>query len=298
MFPDMTQNESSEPSPDATLGRLVGLSATPAERRIVEYLLTLSRAERGVITAEDIVRRTGSSRSTLDRLARRLDFSGFKSLRRALVAPPASGQAEISLDPTIHPDDAPADVARKVLGSLSSRTETFAQVLTADARLRELVGLLDDAGQIVVCGVGMSSMVAMDLHNRLLRLGLHVSYSEDIHTQLAYVALMRPGDVAICISYSGRTETIVQAATTASERGGSAVALTAANDSPLARSCKLTITTPPGVGLFGNDAAITRLLQMAFTDVLFHCLVLLRPERLDGIATIDEALQGFKVSDT
>ena len=162
--------------------------------------------------------------------------------------------------------------------------------------LLPLVNLLDNASRIVLCGSGLSSMVAMDLHHRLLRLGLDVNFSEDDHTQLAHAALMEAGDVALCISYSGRTDTVVQVAQIARTRG-TCVALTADTNSPLARCAHLTVTTPPGVGLFGNDAALTRILQMAFNDVLFHCLVLRDSKRLASVELVDSALNHRKLSE-
>jgi DNA-binding MurR/RpiR family transcriptional regulator len=282
-------NEVVSPSPLASLAAL----DSPAERRIAEYLLTLPDAQRGNITTQEVVDHTGSSRSTLDRVARRIGYSGFSRLRRALVSSTAPALDD-ALDPTIGVDDPPEAVAGKVLYSVSSRMRAFAELLTSDIRLTSLVDLLDNASHIILCGSGLSAMVAMDLHHRLLRIGLDVNFSEDDHTQLAYASLMEPDDVALCISYSGRTDTVVQVAQIARTRG-TCVALTADTDSPLGRCAHLTVTTPPGVGLFGNDAALTRLLQMAFNDVLFHCLVLRDSKRLANVELVDSALSRRKV---
>ncbi|MDA8317706.1 MAG: MurR/RpiR family transcriptional regulator [Actinomycetota bacterium] len=269
------------------------MRCSPAERKIIEYLLTLPEAQRGNVTTYDVVQHTGSSRSTLDRIARKLGYAGFSKLRRALVIPTAT-EHDDALDPTINTDDSAERVAWKVLSSVSSRMRAFAELLVADGRLAQLIDVLDQAHRIVMCGVGLSAMVATDLHHRLLRLGLDVRFSEDTHTQLAHVSLMEQGDVAICISYSGRTDSVVRAAQTAAARGY-CVALTADVDSPLARCAQLTLTTPPGIGLFGNDAALTRLLQMAFSDVLFHCLALRDPKRLASAEAIDASLGDLKL---
>lgn len=272
------------------------MDCTPAERPIVEYLLSLADAQRGNITVQEVVDHTGSSRATLDRVARKLGYPGFSRLRRALVAPPAAAFDD-ALDPTISPDDKPAAVAWKVLSSVSARMRSFAEVLAADDKIGPLVELLNKAPRVVMSGTGLSAMVAMDLHHRLLRLGLDVNFSYDEHTQLAYASLMEAEDVAICVSYSGRTDTVVQVAQIARTRG-TCVAVTADTHSPLAHCAHLTITTPPGVGLFGNDAALTRILQMAFNDVLFHCLVLSDSERLAKVDLVDSALNNRKLPDT
>jgi DNA-binding MurR/RpiR family transcriptional regulator len=279
-----------EPTP---LVQLAAMAHTPTERKVAEYLLSLPEAQRGNVTTQEVVERTGSSRSTLDRVARKLGYPGFTRLRRALVAP-STPAFDDALDPTISEEDQPETVAWKVLASVSSRMRAFAEALMCDNRVSSLVDLLDNAPHIVLCGSGLSAMVAMDLHHRLLRLGLNVNFSEDDHTQLAYASLMEAEDVALCISYSGRTDTVVEVAQIASARG-ICVALTADTNSPLARCAQLTVTTPPGVGLFGNDAAVTRILQMTFNDVLFHCLLLRNSKRLASIQLVDNAISHRKM---
>jgi DNA-binding MurR/RpiR family transcriptional regulator len=276
------------------LAQLASMPCTSTERRIVEYLLTLPQAQLALLRAPDVVRQTGCSRSTLDRVARKAGQPGFSQLRRALVSEQDQVFDGDALDPSIGTADTPEQVATKVLGSISSRAKAFAQVLLSDGRLARVVDLVDRAEHVVLCGAGLSAMVAVDMHHRLLRLGIDVKYSDDSHTQVAYAALMGAGDVAICVSYSGRSDTVVEAARLAS-KAGTAVALTADPNSPLARCCRVTITTPPGVGLFGNDAALTRILQMGFTDVLFHCLALRNPTRLQSVEQIDQALRTFKL---
>ncbi len=280
---------------EAPLVRLATMAHSPTERRIAEYLLSLPDAQRGNVTTQEVVDHTGSSRSTLDRVARRLGYAGFSRLRRAFVVS-ATPSLDDALDPTISLEDQPGAVAWKLLSSMSARMQAFAQVLMSDDRLDQLVDFLDGASHIVLCGSGLSAMVAMDLHHRLLRLGMDVNFSEDEHTQIAYASLMESDDVALCISYSGRTDSVVQVAQIARARG-ICVALTADVNSPLARCAQLTVTTPPGVGLFGNDAALTRILQMAFNDVLFHCLVLRDSKRLASIELVDSALNHRKVAE-
>lgn len=270
-----------------------------AEHRVIAYLLSIPEAELGLVTASQVAVHSETSRSTTDRLARRLGHAGFGQLKRSLVrergliTPAATNDR--ALDPTILLTDEPETIATKILGSVSSRTVAFGQMLLVDDRLRRVVAILDRARRIVPIGAGLSSMVAMDMHHRLLRLGLSVQYSEDAHTQLAYASLVGPDDAVVLVSYSGRTDLDLRAARIASERGAHTIALTGDPESPLARAVELVISTPPGVGLFGNDAALTRLLQMMFSDVLFHCLALADPERLGRAQSIDGILNTVKV---
>ncbi len=292
----MTQ---SSPYTTGLLAQLAQHHATKSERRVVEYLLSISDAERAIVTTGEVCRQTGVSRSTTDRLARRLGYRGFALLRRALAregtVTPGGVPLHSPLDPAISESDDPPTVATKILTSVSSRALAFGQMLVSDERLARVVDLLDGADRIILVGAGLSSMVAMDMHHRLLRLGLPVAYSEDTHTQLALCSQVHPNDVVVLVSYSGRTQSVVQAATIARRRGAHTVGLVAERRSPVGRLAEVSITTPPGVGQFGNDAALTRLLQMVLSDVLFHCLALARPERLGLVHEIDAVLDPMKV---
>ena len=282
------------------LGRMASLDTTRSEGRVVEYLLSLPENERAVVTTSEVCARTSTSRSTLDRLSRRLGFRGFSHMRRSLARERGISVAgtigEAPLDPAIGVGDEPAVVASKVLASIASRTMAFAQMLAADDRLETVVEMIGAAERVTLVGAGLSGMVATDMHHRLLRLGLNVVYSGDIHTQLALASLSGPGDVAVLVSYSGETRSVIQALTIVRERGAHTVALTGNPDSSLASLAEVCITTPPGVGLQGDDAALTRLLQMTFSDVLFHCLALADAQRLERVATIDEILGSMKVA--
>jgi DNA-binding MurR/RpiR family transcriptional regulator len=289
----------SQDSDGTLLGRLASMPMSRAEERIIAYLLSIPEGDRALVTASEVATHSDTSRSTVDRLARQAGFAGFGQLRRSLVRDrgltiPLNG-AEQVLDPAILPTDEPEVIATKILGSVSSRTVAFGQMLLVDDRLKRVVAILDRARRIVPIGAGLSSMVAMDMHHRLLRLGLSVQYSEDAHTQLAFASLVGPEDAVVLVSYSGRTDLDLRAARIAAERGAHTIAITGDPLSPLARSVEVFISTPPGVGLFGNDAALTRLLQMMFSDVLFHCLALADPTRLGRAQSIDEILNTVKV---
>ena len=294
-----TKTEFGHPQ-EGLLGRLASSEVTRAEGQVIEYLLSLPEPERAIVTVSEVCSRTGTSRSTLDRLSRRFGYRGFSQLRRSLARERSAGLAVpnggSSLDPAIGPDDDPPTVASKVLASVSSRAVAFAQMLAADDRLGQVVDMIGSANRVTLVGTGLSGMVATDMHHRLLRLGLPVVYSGDVHTQLALTSLSGPGDVAVLVSYSGETRSVIQALAIARERGSSTVALTGKPESTLARLADVRITTPPGVGLQGNDAALTRLLQMTFSDVLFHCLALANPRRLDRVDTIDEILDSMKMT--
>jgi DNA-binding MurR/RpiR family transcriptional regulator len=287
------------PNAGSFIARAAAMELHAAERRLVEYLLSIPEYELATATSAQLAERAQTSRSTLDRLARKFGFAGHKQLRKALLQDSRAMKAQVgsgpTLEPTITKADRPADIAFKVFNSASVRALKFAELLAGSSALDELVEAVLKARTIQIFGAGASAVVGLDMHQRLLRLGLAINFAEDAHTQIALAALMRRGDLAICISYSGQTKSTVRAAEVARGQGAFVAGVLGAAESPLAALTHIKVLSPPGVGLFGSDAVMTRILQVMFNEALFHCLAIRRDDLLENVHRIDAVLNEEKV---
>jgi DNA-binding MurR/RpiR family transcriptional regulator len=284
---------------ESLLARVSQTQFSPAERRIVEYLLSISEYEIAGLTSIDLAHRTQTSRSTIDRLSRRLGYSGVRAMRLALLHEGRSMHVPLAggptAEPAIVPSDSMAEIAYKVFHSASIRALRFAEILSTSPQLQKLVQALQAASNVQVFGAGASAVVALDMHQRLLRLGVRINFAEDHHQQIAFASLMAPGDLAIAISYSGRTRPTLQAAQIAHDNGATVAAILGVSGSPLEELAQVRIVTPPGVSLFGADAVMTRILEMMFNEVLFHCLALQNPQMRENVARIERTLGAERV---
>lgn len=284
---------------DLLVSRVSRMSFSTAEKRVVDFLLSITEYEIAGLRATELAERTRTSRSTIDRLSKRLGFTGIKEMRLALLRASRSMQAPLASSPKLEPaiiaSDGLAEIAYKVFRNASVRALKFAEALSGTPELHDLVGALKDARNVQVFGAGASAVVAFDMHQRLLRLGIPINFAEDHHNQIAFASLMEPGDIAIAISYSGRTKPTIQAAEVARERGATIAAILGKNGSPLEKLSDIRIVTPPGISLFGTDAVMTRILEMMFNEVLFHCLALQNPKMLENVTRIEKTLSGDRV---
>lgn len=274
------------------LHRVSHMAFSKAERKVVELLLSIAEYDVASLSASELAARAGTSRSTVDRLCRRLGYAGLRELRRALLgesrsagpAPGAGAGARIA------PSDGYGEIAYKVFHSASVRALRFAELLARLPELPRLVEALRTAPNVQAFGAGASAVVAHDLSQRLLRLGIRIGFAEDHHDQIAMAAVMRPGDLAIAISFSGRTRLTLNAAEIARSRGATVAAVLGVAHAPLQALADIPIITPPGISLYGADAVMTRVLEMMFNEVLFHCLVSRDPELLANAARVEVAL--------
>lgn len=293
----MTEAPTHAEAPNSLLARVSRMTFSPAERRIVEYLLSIAEFEIAGLTSAELAERTGTSRSSIERLAKRLDYSGLREMRQALLREsrsmhtPITAAAAAARQPAIVPSDGMGEIAYKAFHNAAVRAMKFAEMLSRSPELKALVEALEAAPNVQVFGAGASAVVARDMHQRLLRLGVRINFAEDHHQQIAFASLMMPGDLAVGISYSGRTKPVLQAAEVARERGATVAGVLGVGHSPLAELADICVVTPPGVSLFGTDAVMTRILEMMFNEVLFHCLALRNPSMRANVDRI-EALLG------
>lgn len=279
---------------DTLLHRVSRMKFSAAEKRVIELLLSIAEYDVAGLPSSAIAEKTGTSRSTVDRLCKRLGYSGLKELRRALLLESRSMQGPVAsgVVSEIAHSDSFAEIAYKVFHSASVRALRFADLLSHSSDLDRLVNAIRDAKSIQVFGVGASAVVALDMHQRLMRLGIRISFSEDHHNQIAGASLMEPGDLAVAISYSGRTRQTLHAAKIAKSRGATLSAILGVSGSPLGEIVDIPIITPPGINLFGADAVMTRALEIMFNEVLFHCLAFGNERMMQNVSQIEEDLRG------
>jgi DNA-binding MurR/RpiR family transcriptional regulator len=287
------------PDDGSLMDRLSRADLSAVERRLIETLFSLAEYDLATLTVAELAGKAGASRATIDRLAHRFGYAGQRDLRHALLRESRAMKAGVdemeSPGSEIVASDGPLEIAYKIFSNASVRALKFAELLSQTGELEQLVSDIYEARHIRIFGAGASAVVGLDMHQRLLRLGLQIDFAQDAHTQMAQAALMKPGDLAIGISFSGLTRTTVETASTAKERGAKLVAIVAEAHSPLAQLADTLILTPPGVGLFGTDAVMTRILQMMFNEVVFHCLAVRDGTLLENVRMIDRALNAEKI---
>ncbi|CAK9886198.1 MAG: HTH-type transcriptional regulator RpiR [Candidatus Erwinia impunctatus] len=82
-------------------------------------------------------------------------------------------------------------------------------------------------------------------------------------------ALLKPGDVVLVISHSGRTSDLKAAVELAKKNGAKIICITHSDHSPIAQLADFIICSPaPGTPLLGRNAS-ARILQLTLSDALF-----------------------------
>lgn len=279
--------------------RMTQSKVSPTERRLVEYLLSLSEYKLATLSTDEICQNANASRATIGRLAKRFGYTGQRELRMEILKSSRAMKAQVESSPESSPDlsasDTAIEVVHKVFGNCSVRALRFSDMLEQSDVLENTLNEILAASRIITFGVGQSAIAAFDLYQRLLRIGLSIHCDLDCHTQLVKASLMEESDLAIIISYSGVTREMVEVAHTVKERNSKLLVVTAKSGSQLDEMADLTVLTPPGTGLYGMDAAMNRMMQIMFNEVIYQCLVVDSPSRVVIADQVNRALDRGKL---
>ncbi|MDR2377956.1 MAG: MurR/RpiR family transcriptional regulator, partial [Bifidobacteriaceae bacterium] len=243
----------------------------PSERRVARLVLEDPEAVAHLSVAE-VARRSDTSGTSVVRFTHAMGFDHYRDLRIAIAndamretydaagAPFAAGD--------IGRNDSLAQIVRKVSYSETRSIADTALVLDTD-KLAEAVRLVSEAPRVDIFGVGASSIVGLDLQQKLVRVGKPALAWADAHGALTAAATLGEGCVAIGVSHSGATAGPVEFLETARERGAKTIAVTNHGASAVARAADVVLTTAARETTFRSGALGSRIAQLLVLDCLF-----------------------------
>ena len=208
------------------------------------------------------------------RLCKHIGFDGLKDMKKALFnelnetnAPTAQRESS-GFFSDIRDYNTITEMADAVKTSSICAIEDTMKLLDP-AIVERAAGKIIQADSVRLFGVNASSLVAQDLYYKLIRIGKSACYAQDLHIQLTYAATMGPKDVGIFVSNSGTTREVMECLHLAAARGGTTIALTRFDNSPLAQAADLCLYTSSPEISHRSGAMSSRIAQMCMVDVLF-----------------------------
>lgn len=238
---------------------------TPLEKKVVESI-TLKTDFSEQTSLKEIAQENNVSEAMVVKLAKKLNFSGFRDFRSSLIYYNHSEVA--NLHEEIEPEDSSEQLLAKVFRTSIQAIEETSSILDV-AAFDRAAELLFKARYIDMYAVGGSATVARDLSHKLLKIGIKSSVYDDAHTMLMSAAILSDDDVVIAISHSGATRAVNDPVKLATRSGAKAIAITNYAESPIAQNSHVVLnSTSQGSHLLGENAA-SRIAQLNILDALF-----------------------------
>jgi DNA-binding MurR/RpiR family transcriptional regulator len=215
----------------------------PAERRVADAVL---EDVKFAVDASNAVlaRRAEVSEPTVTRFCRAIGCEGVRDFKLKLAQSLVVGTLYLSKPPLAHSDNG-FPFWNAVFGEAHHALHEAERQLDP-AQLQRAAELIAKARQIAVFGLGGSaSALAQETQYRLFRYGIAVSAYCDPYVMRMTASTLKPKDLVIAISATGRTREVIEAVELARHYRADTICVTAP-DTDLARACdvKLTIAVP------------------------------------------------------
>lgn len=203
-----------------------------AEKAIAESLVEHPEAITYMTLAE-IAKESGSSEASVIRFCKRMGYSGYTAMQKDLSRALSEENALQTEDLRVSDNDSMMEIIKKVYRS-NVQTLSDTMALVGESCNEALEALLK-AKSIHFFGAGDAHAVCQLSYMKFKRLGIPCSAEGDIMLQMITASNMSKGDVAIAISYDGRSKNVVEALRIAKQMGATTISITKKTRTPLLR---------------------------------------------------------------
>ena len=204
------------------------------ERRIADFILENAHLLRDY-SSQQLASALGISQSSVVKFAQKFGFKGYPDLKYSIgetIARNGNGQAAL---PVATQDDAGDAYLRlqEALRLSKAAAEEETRALNPRAQVEAIVGLLDGAEKVFVCGLGDDGLFAREFAVRLSLLGLLTVPHADPILMMANLSAARPGDVLLMFSEFGKLPELSQVSRQFQACEGKVISITRHTANPL-----------------------------------------------------------------
>ena len=243
------------------------------------------------LSVSELATASGVSDATVIRASQKIGNGSYQDLKISLAQDIVTPLQAINED--VSDDDPPAAVLEKVFQSnLHAISFTYNTLNVAD--IEQAADRILAARRVMICGLGNSHTVAMDMQHKLMRLGLNAIAYSDGHLQIIGVSSSTDQDVLCAISHSGSTKDVVRSAEIANANGTFVISLTALGRSPLSDISDLALHTAANETQYRAVALSSRVAQLTIVDAIYTFIALKKPDATDGFFKVEANLAQTK----
>lgn len=242
--------------------------ASETEKTIIRFILENPETA-SHMSIHSLAKEVFSSPSSISRLCRKIGFENYKSYQRALIAETAvKNEVVINEDFKILPEDNLDTIISKTVMRSNASLEDTGSLIDSDV-VEKCVQMMVNAESITFFGAGASLIVGEDAFLKFIRVKKHCQVCNDFDAQLVIAKKLDKNDVAIIISYSGQTKSVVECAIALRAGGVPIIAITCFLESPLSKlsdHCLFVSATE-----YSSTAGklTSRLSQLLIIDILY-----------------------------
>ena len=243
---------------------------TKSERALADHIVR----DADSVVMKTITELAGESDSfstaSITRFCKKIGLSGYSELRLELAKEMATDNARRQIV---------ADGENLVPGLVSTVDASASAIndlkyVLSDDVIKKAVHEILSASSITLAGIGASALVAQDLRQKLLRLGIRSLFDADQDVVKVTLSSGRSKDLLIAISYSGTTRETLDAVNIAKENGMRVLAMTKKGDNPISEQADVTVPVSENEALLREGATLSRLQMLVAVDMIYRALIM------------------------
>ena len=193
---------------------------TKSEIKIADYLIE-NIGDLGTMNSYDLAHTLGIGQATSVRFAKKLGYKTFRDLTEEIKGMDYENIYENEINVKEH-----LDLTNLKIVNQYKKIIEFTHDLNSSDDFMTIIRLISGASNIVIFGIGNSSIAASDFYKKLKMIGFNIFYSSDVHLTFSVISKLTEDDLLILISDSGETSEVVKAAELANENDILTVSIT------------------------------------------------------------------------
>ncbi|KAF1298441.1 sugar isomerase [Enterococcus sp. JM4C] len=257
-----------------TIEKMETIKFSPTEKAVINYILEKKEAIKKM-TIREICDDTFSSPAILIRIAKKMNFDGWSTLKEALLKDfqyLSSNFSDIEPNTPFTKNDGVTTITNKIASLYQSTIQDSLSLLDHDT-MQQSLDLLLNSTEIKIFGNNVNLLITQDFAHKMNRIRCYTSVSQIDGEQLFDAVNCRDGATAIVISYSGETERVLDILPILKKRNIPILAITSLGDNSLAQAadCVLNITTRER--LYSKIGNMTPNISIQFIlDCIYSCV--------------------------
>ncbi|MDM1707046.1 transcriptional regulator HexR [Thiopseudomonas alkaliphila] len=263
-----------------------------SELKVADYVLQ-HPADVMHSSMAELAAAVGVSEPTIVRFSRAVGCAGFQDLKLKLAQSLASGASFGQFE--IKESDAVTDFSLKIFDTTLHTLIEVRESLNVDA-LERAIKVMAQAQRVEFYGFGASGAVAADAQHKFFRLLLTAAAYSDPHMQAMSAVTLKPTDVAICISQSGRSKDLLTTANLVRETGAILITL-CPSETPLAELATINLAIDVQEDTEIYTPLTSRIAHLVVIDVLAMGVAMARgPDLVNHLKSVKRSLRSLRLS--
>lgn len=244
------------------------------EREIANFITTRKKDVINM-SIQDLANQTFTSTTSIIRLCRKLGFKGFKEFKIQYTQDIQSyllRSSKIDLNSPFTGTESIENIVQN-MANLTKQTIELCQTILDLNVISSVVEQILKAENIIAIGVSDTFIRIIDFQNKMIKINKYVKISHFQPDQSYLCAQATKNDIAILVSYSGKTLEVINEVKILKQRNIPTVSITSDKNSPLAKFSDYIILLPNEENkLMANYSFLSQISIEYVLNVLYSCI--------------------------